>query len=58
MTPTEEPMAGIAREAVGDRALWLELRKDAQRGRLQAEGFALVDRIHGDHPEWRLEWDL
>jgi hypothetical protein len=42
-------------EAV-DRECWKTLRKAAYQGRLQPDGFVLVDIIHAQHPEWRAQW--
>jgi hypothetical protein len=39
-----------------DRECWKTLRSAAYNGRLQPQGFVLVDIIHALHPEWRVEW--
>jgi hypothetical protein len=56
-SPVEAPAAPtLAPDPVVDRALWERLRRAAQRGHLQPEGFALLDQLHALYPDWRAQW--
>lgn len=56
MNADQDRVPALRPTDAGDRAQWLTLRRAAQLGHLQPEGFELVDRIHERHPTWREEW--